>query len=95
MLSINSPSEVQQLLAKQAQEKRKWMGYSRAEAAKLAGIPAPTLRRFEDTGELSLRQFLMLMHVYGDLSVFDHVFAQPIAKTMHELIALNAKGMKS
>lgn len=94
MVSIISPSDVQVELARQARQKRKWMGHSRAEAAKLTGVPAPTLRKFEDTGELSLRQFMMLMHVYGDLSVFDNAFPQPIAKSMDELIALNAKSKK-
>jgi len=94
MISIKSPAEIRLDLAEQARLKRKWMGHSRAEASKLTGIPAPTLRKFENTGEISLRQFMMLVHVYGDLSSFDKIFPQAIAKSMDELIELNAKEKK-
>ena len=74
MISIKTPVEIQLDLAQELKSKRKWLGHSRAEASSLTGVPEPTLRKFENTGEISLRQFLMLIHVYGDLSIFENVF---------------------
>jgi len=88
MLSIEPPGDIQTDLAKQLKSKRAWMKHSRAQAAKLSGVPTPTIRRFEDTGEISLRQLLMLCNVYGDLSAFKKVFPSEEARTMDDLIKL-------
>ena len=94
MISVNTPSETQANLGLQLKTRRKWSNHSRAEAARLSGVPTPTIRRFEDSGEISLRQFLMLCHAYGDLSLFDHVFPQPAAKSIDELVAAVKKSEK-
>jgi hypothetical protein len=94
MVSINTPAEIQADLAIQLRMKRKALKHSRVEAARLTGVPAATLRKFESTGEISLRQFMMIVHVYGELSLFDQVFPKPIAKSMDELIKLNSKEKK-
>ncbi len=89
MLSLESPDQISSDLARSLKEKRKWLKHSRQKAATVSGVPAPTIRRFEDTGEISLRQLLMLCQVYGDLSAFKNVFAKPKARTMDELIKMN------
>ena len=91
MISISSPKELQDDLAEKFKSKRKWMKHSRANAAKLSGVPEPTIRRFENTGEISFRQFLMLCNTYGDLSIYTYSFSKPPARTMDELIKLNKR----
>lgn len=91
MLSILSPKELQVDLAKKLKSKRKWLKHSRADAARLSGVPEPTIRRFENTGEISLRQFFMLCNTYGDLSIYKESFPEPVARTMDELIKLNQR----
>ena len=91
MLSILSPSDLSDELAKSLKDKRKWLKHSREKASELSGVPVPTLRRFEDTGEISLRQLLMLCQVYGDPSVFKSVFAIPKARTIDELLKSKSK----
>ena len=86
MLSIKSTSEVAVELAGSLKIKRKWLKHSRIKAAELSGVPAPTIRRFENTGEISLRQLLMLCQVYDDLTSFQPIFAIPEVKSINELI---------
>ena len=86
MLSIKSASEVAGELACSLKIKRKWLKHSRLKAAELSGVPAPRIRRFENTGEISLRQLLMLCQVYDDLSSFPPFFAVPEVKSINELI---------
>jgi hypothetical protein len=87
MISLTTPRDVQTALADQLKSLRKKKGHSRSEAAHHSGVPAPTLRRFEETGEISLRQFLMLCAVYGELDAASRMLPDPVASTMDELIA--------
>jgi len=87
MLSIKNLHEMRLSLGRELRQARKLRKHSRDEAGRRSGVPAPTIRRFESTGEISLRQFLMLCEVYGDLSAMESVLSQPEASTMDELIA--------
>jgi len=85
---FNTASEVQLETALKAKKRRKWLNYSREKASDISGVPAATIRKFEDTGEISFRQFLMLLQAYGDLSMTSKMFENSPAKTMDELIKL-------
>lgn len=91
ILSLKSSEQVAQELAQRLKLKRKWFKHSRIKAAELSGVPAPTIRRFEDTGEISLRQLLMLIQVYDELSLLDDLFSLPKAQTMDELIKMKGQ----
>ncbi len=84
-----SPNEIQRHLSATFKNARKLKKHSRREAAIRTGVPAPTIRRFEDAGEISLRQLLMLCDVYGNLKAAASLFPRPIPQTMDELIALS------
>jgi len=90
-MSFNTASEAQLETALKAKKRRKWLNYSRERASDISGVPAATIRKFEDTGEISFRQLLMLLQAYGDLSMTDKMFENPPAKTMDELIKLAKK----
>lgn len=83
----NSPREVQNHLAATLRKRRKARKHSRQKTAELSGVPSPTLRHFETTGEISLRQFLMLCATYGDLAHADMLLPEPGPATMDELLA--------
>ena len=91
MLSnISTPNELQGRLATALRTVRRSKKHSRKEASLRSGVPESTIRRFESTGEISLRQLLMLCDIYGDLAAAETLFPAPTASTMDELLALNA-----
>lgn len=87
----NSPREVQDHLAEVLRKRRCARKHSRQKAAEVSGVPSPTLRRFETTGEISLRQFLMLCAAYGDLARAPELLPEPEPATMAELLATHRK----
>lgn len=94
MISINElliPGEVQTKLANSLKNARLERTHSRAKAAKLTGVPESTLKSFERTGQISLRQFLMLCHVYGDLSATELLFPQKQHRTIEDVLKHQTK----
>lgn len=55
-----SATEVQTSLAHWCHAKRKSQKLSRNALAQRSTVPAPTIRHFENSGQISLRQFLLL-----------------------------------
>ena len=60
LLSLLSPTDVQQHLAKSVWDKRKQMKLSRQALFERSTVPAATIKKFEHTGQISLRQFILL-----------------------------------
>ena len=59
-LSLLSPRDLQMSLASAVRERRRARGLSRRALALESTVPPATIKRFETTGQLSLRQFLLL-----------------------------------
>ena len=66
-LSLLSGSEVQQALATHLRGCRKAAKLSREALAARSTVPAPTIKKFELTGQISMRQFLLLWQCLDDL----------------------------
>lgn len=60
-------SETQQELAQHLRSRREAAGLSRAALAEISLVPAPTIKKFELTGQVSLRQFILLWQSLDDL----------------------------
>lgn len=71
--SFVSPYEVQQRFAQVLKQIRRSRKHSRRKASVRTGVPEATIRRFEDTGEISLRQFLVLWDNYCELRDLDRL----------------------
>lgn len=67
LLSLLSPSDVQTAFAVTVQRKRKQLKLSRQELAERSTVPAPTIKKFETTGQISLRQFILLWQCVDQL----------------------------
>ena len=91
IIDFDSPGEIQQQLALSFKQARLNLAHSRTKAAKLSGVPAATIKSFETNGQISLRQFVMLSHVYGDMSAFKHLFPEQEPQTLDQLLTLNNK----
>ena len=68
-----TPLEVSQALAEKHRALRKQLKMSQEEMAERSGVSLGSLKRFENTGKISLDSLLKLMHLLGRLNEFDHV----------------------
>lgn len=66
-----TPPEVSKVLAGRHRVLRKQSKMSQQEMAARAGVSLGTLKRFENTGKISLDSFLRLMHLLGRLNEFE------------------------
>lgn len=60
LLSLLTTTDTQLALAQAVRHKRKQHKLSRQALAERSTVPAPTIKKFETTGQISLRQFLLL-----------------------------------
>ena len=82
------PSEIQADLAEKARLLRKSKKLSQANLAQRAGVSLGSVKRFEQTGQISLESLLKLAQVLDNLPAFEKLFEIPAAqpKNMDELI---------
>lgn len=59
-LSAVGVHEIQLTLCAEVKQRRKKLKISREKLSLTTGVPAPTIKKFEATGQISLRQFLLL-----------------------------------
>ncbi|ULT25207.1 MULTISPECIES: helix-turn-helix domain-containing protein [Sphingobacterium] len=67
MISLISISKAQQKLANNVRDRRLSMELTQAGLSKRSGVPLATLRKFEQTGVISLESFLKLLMVVGGI----------------------------
>lgn len=67
MLSLISPSKAQFKIADNVRARRLAMELTQEGLAERAGVPLPTLRKFEQKGSVSLEAFLKLLMVVGGI----------------------------
>lgn len=66
-LSLLSAADVQRSLGDWLRLQRKARKLSRQALAERSTVPAATIKKFETTGQISLRQFLLLWQTLDDL----------------------------
>jgi transcriptional regulator with XRE-family HTH domain len=67
MIGLITPSKAQEALAENVRARRIAMGLTQAGLSKRSGVALATLRKFEQTGMVSLDSLLKLMFVVGGL----------------------------
>ncbi len=73
LLSLLTPSDLQSQLADAVRSRRKARKWSRQTLAERSSVPAPTIRKFETTGQISLRQFILLWQCVDKLETLAEV----------------------
>ena len=68
MLSLLSVTDLQSALREHIKLQRKILKLSRDALAERSTVPASTIKKFETTGQISLRQFLLLWQSVDELS---------------------------
>lgn len=86
------PMEIQKEIARKEKERRKEKGLTQKELARRAGLSLSSLRRFEQTGEISFASLVRIGSVLDDEKAFLDLFAPQEYQTMKEL--LDAKRRK-
>lgn len=58
--------------------------------AEKSGVPLSTLKRFEQSGEISLAALLAIAGALGALDAFENLFPKPAAASLEELESVRA-----
>ncbi|WP_457575567.1 helix-turn-helix domain-containing protein [Desulfomarina sp.] len=85
--ALLTPNEMQKQLALRLKTLRLSAGYKRKTLATRSGVSEGSLKRFEDLGEISLKNLLRLAHSLGCLQEFNTLFQPPEARSLAELKA--------
>ena len=93
-LPLASPGQVQLKIARRAVARRLALGWTRAELAARSGVAVDTLKRFEQTGQVSLERLLRVALALGALSEFAALFPEPAATSLEELERLTARRVR-
>jgi len=81
------PQEVAMRIAKNVKERRLEMNLTQEGLSVRAGIKLPTYRRFERTGEISLRGLLQIAFALNALRDFEGLFTQKQYQSLDEVLA--------
>lgn len=76
VLSLHTAFDVQLELKDFIKQRRKQQKLSVEALAQCSGVPYSTIRKFENTGNISLRQFLMLLESVGSLNDINNLTKQ-------------------
>jgi len=77
LLSLLSADDTQQQLAQAVRDKRKQLKLSRNALAERSTVPASTIKKFETTAQISLRQFILLWQCVDSLENLVTLIKQP------------------
>ena len=94
-----NPSEVAFRIAARVKTRRLELNLTQEGMAARAGLKFATYRRFEHTGEISLRGLLQIGFALNALSEFDALFAQKqyqsLDDVLNEQIVIRKRGKKN
>ena len=86
-----TPDVIIKDIAERVKERRLESAFTQKELAKRAGIPLPTYRRFERTGEISFRSLVMLGIALGVMEEFLSLFSTKTYSSMDNLLEAGNK----
>lgn len=84
--NISTPPEIALQIAARVKARRLELNLTQEGLAKRAGIKFATFRRFEQTGEISLRGLLQVGFALNALAEFDALFAQKQYQSLDDVL---------
>lgn len=89
LLSFVTPTDLQRQLAAEVKRRRRQRKLSRNAFAKLTTVPPATIKRFESTGQISLRQFLLLWQCVDRLDRLSTLIEalEPTPRSIEDVLA--------
>ena len=88
-LLLKTPSDISIDIATKVKSKRKVSKMTQAELAKRSGVSLGSLKRFEQTGEISLCSLLKIAWILDCLGDFETLFSKQEYESIEE--AINGK----
>jgi transcriptional regulator with XRE-family HTH domain len=85
--SLKTPEQVSQTLAARVKALRLAKGWKQITLAQRSGVSLASLRRFEESGRVSLESLLDLAFALNRLDDFDALLEEPRASSLAELEA--------
>lgn len=85
-VNIDSPKDVALQIAARVKARRLDLDLTQEGLATRAGVKFATYRRFEQTGEISLKNLLQLGFALNALADFDALFAQKQYQTLDDVL---------
>lgn len=86
LLNFKTPNEIQLEIAKNVREKRKKLKLTQEEFAKKSGVSFGSIKRFENTGEISLFSLVKITLVLNCEDEFLNLFKQKQYDSIEEII---------
>lgn len=88
---LHTPEETAHALAGKVRQLRLARKWKQATLAERSGVSLGSLRRFEQTGQISLSSLLRLSFALGRLDGFEHILTPPEATSIRELEAMSVE----
>ncbi|MFG6661011.1 helix-turn-helix domain-containing protein [Sulfitobacter sp. 915] len=85
ILSLETPSEMQDRVCVAARSRRLALGLTQSDLAAKSGVPLATLKRFEQKGQISLSGLLALADALNALAGFGALFPAVEATRLEDL----------
>jgi transcriptional regulator with XRE-family HTH domain len=85
IIQLQTPASAQRMLADRVRAARVGLELKQSTLATRAGVALASLRRFEQSGEVSLKHLMRICHALGRIDEFDAILRPPAAATMAEL----------
>ena len=83
---LRLPGQAKLDVAKREKERRKRLGLSQVERAKRADVSLGSLRRFEQTGDISFASLVNLCYALNCQDELEGLFSAPAYRTIQEVI---------
>lgn len=87
-MNLKLPSEVQQEIGKKAKQLRKQYNLTQPQLANRSGVSLASVKRFEQTGKISLDSLLKIASILDVLEDFETLFnpVQALPKSLDEIL---------
>ena len=83
--TLTTPKETSKNLSIRLKELRLLKKWKRSTLAKRSGVTESSLKRFEQTGKVSMENFLKLIFTLGRLDEIDALLIPPTAQSLEDL----------
>ena len=91
---IKSPSEISKALANRVKQTRIRRSITQEELAERSGVSFGSVKRFEQTGEISLKHLILISKVLRCSEQWDELFSLSNYESMEELLKEKEKGKR-